>query len=99
MIFTIASMYLKMAFGLPRLLRGENSKRFSFTPKSPKNLTLGHLTSLLYRVFHLKNISPGPMSKITSYSRVRGRGFITKIIVRGIARVRGDSSKTSGSDS
>ena len=28
------------------LLRGENSKWFSFTPKSSKNLTLGHLTSL-----------------------------------------------------
>ena len=43
--------------------------------------------------------SPGPMSKITSDSRVRGRGFISKIRVRGIARVRGDSSKASGSDS
>ena len=39
------------------------------------------------------------MSKITSDSRVRGRGFISKIRVRGIARVRGDSSKASGSDS
>ena len=43
--------------------------------------------------------SPGPMSKMTSDSRVRGKGFISKIRVRGIARVRGDSSKISGSDS
>jgi len=43
--------------------------------------------------------SPGPMSKITSDLRVRGRGFISKIRVRGIARIRGDSSKSSGSDS
>ena len=39
------------------------------------------------------------MSKITSDSRVRVRGFISKIGVRGITRVRGDSSKASGSDS
>ena len=43
--------------------------------------------------------SPGPMSKITSDLRVRGRGYISKIRVRGVARVRGDSSKSSGSDS
>ena len=43
--------------------------------------------------------SPGPMSKIRCDSRVRARGFISKIRVRGIARVRGDSSNTSGSDS
>ena len=39
------------------------------------------------------------MSRITSDLRVRGRGFISKIRVRGIARARGDRSKTSGSDS
>ena len=39
------------------------------------------------------------MSKITSDLRVRGRGYISKIRVRGEARVRGDSSKSSGSDS
>ena len=43
--------------------------------------------------------SPGPMSKITSDFRGRTRSFISKIRVRGIARARGDSSKTSGSDS
>ena len=53
-----------------------------------------------YQPDYVENgISPGPMSKITSDSRVRGRGFISKIRVRGIARVRGDSSKASGSDS
>ena len=36
------------------------------------------------------------MSKIRSEFRVRARGFISKIRVRGIARVRGDVSKTSG---
>ena len=46
-----------------------------------------------------KAYSPGPMSKITSDSRVRGRGFISKIRVRGIARVRGDCCKASGIDS
>ena len=44
-------------------------------------------------------LSPGPMSKIRSDFRVRARALITKIRVRGIARVRGDSSNTSGSDS
>ena len=39
------------------------------------------------------------MSKIRSEFRVRARGFISKIRVRGIARVRGDVSKTSGYDS
>ena len=39
------------------------------------------------------------MSEITSDLRVRGRGFISKIRVRGVARVRGDSSRSSGSDS
>ena len=36
-------------------------------------------------------LSPGPMSKIRSDFRVRARGFISKIRVRGITRVRGDS--------
>ena len=47
----------------------------------------------------LTHMSPGPMSKITSNLRVRGRGFISKIRGRRIARVRGDSSTSSGSDS
>ena len=47
----------------------------------------------------MENLSPGPISRITSDLRVRGRGFISKIRVRGIARVRGDSSRSSGSDS
>ena len=44
-------------------------------------------------------ISPDPMSEIRSDSRVRTRGFVSKIRVIVIARVRGDSSETSGSDS
>ena len=47
----------------------------------------------------LANKSPGPMSKIRSDFRVGARGFICKIRVRGVARIRGDMSKTSGSDS
>ena len=42
--------------------------------------------------------SPGPMSKITSDLRVRGYISKIRVIVRGVARVRGDSSKSSGSD-
>ena len=44
-------------------------------------------------------INYGPMSKIRSDIRVRARGFISKRSVRGIARVRGHRSKTSGSGS
>ena len=42
-------------------------------------------------------ISPDPMSEIRSDSRVRTRGFVSKIRVRVIAK--GDSSEASGSDS
>ena len=55
-------------------------------------------TYIFYGFVLNKAMSLGPMSNITYDFRGRTRSFISKIRVRGVARVRSDSSKTSGSD-